>query len=223
MSSSFPVRPRQMALVIVDMQRYFTQPDHPFGRLSSSRVEGGIAGYFARLDTAVIPHIQWLLRAFRQRACPIFYTQLGSHNPAGEDLPAWARRINQSGRQALGALVFPPFTERSAEIDPRIAPETDARILRKTTTGAVASSPLETDLRELGVTSVVVAGVLTPFCVTQTARELADRNFDVAIVEDASASLTVAAHSAALAAFAAIYGWVLATRELIDALDRQPG
>lgn len=85
---------------------------------------------------------------------------------------------------------------------------------------ALASSPLESDLRALGIRSVVVTGVLTPFCVAQTARELADRDFDVAIVQDATASLTETAHTAALAAFEAIYGSVVPTREVVQAMGR---
>ncbi len=223
MSASFPVCPQRIALVVVDMQSYFTLPGHPFGRLSSFRVEGGLAGYFERLDAVVMPHIQALLQAFRQKAFPIFYTQLGSRGSGSEDLPSWARRINQEAQTAFGAVVFPPFNDLSAGIDPRIAPQAGARALQKTTTGAVASSPIEVELHALEVTSVVVTGVLTPFCVTQTARELADRNFDVAIVEDATASLTNAAHTAALAAFAAIYGWVLSTHDVLAILNQHAG
>jgi len=64
-----------------------------------------------------------------------------------------------------------------------------------------------------------VAGVLSAYCVTQTARELADRDFDVALVEDACASLTQAAHDAALSAFAAVYGWVLSTEEMLAVIN----
>lgn len=220
MATEFPVFPGRTALLIVDMQRYFTEPDHPFSRLSGSRVEGGITGYFEAVDSRVIPNIRSLLQAFRQSACPIFYTRLGCFASDGSDLPAWARHVNQSSRQSFGSMVFPPFQDRSTEIDPRIAPQAGERVLHKTTTGAVASSPLESDLRALGAASVVVAGVLTPFCVTQTARELADRNFDVAIAEDAAASLTDEAHQAALSAFAAIYGWVRSTADLVTRMNR---
>lgn len=220
MADPFPVLPGRTALLVVDMQRYFTEPGHAFSRLSGRRIEDGIEAYFQRIDSKVIPNIRSLLEAFRQRAWPIFYTRLGCYASDGSDLPAWARHINESSLRAFGSMVFPPFQDRSAEIDPRVAPEAADRILRKTTTGAVASSPLESDLRALKVASVVVTGVLTPFCVTQTARELADRDFDVAIVEDAAASLTDAAHAAALSAFAAIYGWVLNRADVLMRLHR---
>ena len=101
----------------------------------------------------------------------------------------------------------------------RLAPRPDDRILPKTTIGALASSSLEAGLRALGISSVVITGVLSAYCVTQTARELADRDFDVALVEDACASLTEAAHDAALGTFAAVYGWVLPTEEILAAIN----
>lgn len=220
MANAFPLVPEKTALLVVDVQRYFTEPDHPFGRLSSSRIEGGIASYFERLERTVIPHLRSLLRVTRQHTGPIVYTRLGSHLADGSDLPAWARRINESSQQTFGSRVFPSFQDRSSEIDPRVAPEPRDRIVQKTTTGALASTPLASDLRTLGIRSVVVTGVLTPFCVAQTARELADRDFDVAIVQDATASLTETAHGAALAAFEAIYGWVVPTREVVQAMGR---
>lgn len=215
MPNPFPCLPGQTALLAVDLQRYFTEPGHAFTRLSERRVDGGVAGYFERLDTVVLPNLQALLQAFRRTECPIVYTQLGATHPDGRDLPAWARRLNAAGREAFGEPVFPSFEQAGAMIDPRIKPQAQDWIVRKTTTGALASSPFETQLRARGIRSVVVTGVLTPFCVAQTARELADRDFDVAIVDDATASLTPAAHEAALSAFAAIYGWLMATTDLL--------
>jgi len=149
----------------------------------------------------------------------VFYTRMGSNRADGGDLPAWARRLNEAGRAGLGSPVFPPLDDPCAQIDERLAPRPDERILPKTTIGALASSSLEAGLRALGISSVVITGVLSAYCVTQTARELADRDFDVALVEDACASLTEAAHDAALGTFAAVYGWVLPTEEILAAIN----
>ena len=64
-----------------------------------------------------------------------------------------------------------------------------------------------------------MVGVLSAYCVIQTARELADRDFDVALVEDACASLTQSAHDAGLSAFAAVYGWLLSTEEILAVIN----
>jgi len=222
LSRHFPHQPRSTALLIIDMQRYFTQPDSTFARLSATRIpEGGIERYIERLDTQVIPNIRELQRAFRHNGDPVLYTQLGSHRSDGNDLPAWARRLNEAGCAAFGNPVFPPLDDPSAQLDERIVSQPDELILPKTTTGALASSSLEVELRARRVTTVVVTGVLSAYCVTQTARELADRNFEVVLVENACASLTEAAHDAALGAFAAVYGWVLSTADLMAAIQHQ--
>ncbi len=219
LSRDFPYRPQSTALLIIDMQRYFTHPDSTFAQLSAARLPGGcIERYIERLDTRIIPNIRALQRAFRKNGCPVLYTRLGSNRPDGSDLPAWARRLNEAGRATFGSAVIPPLADPGAELDVRIVPGPDELSLPKTTTGAISSSPLKADLRARGISSVAVTGVLSAFCVAQTARELADHDFDVALIEDACASLTEAAHEAALGAFAAVYGWVLSTEEAVAAV-----
>lgn len=216
----FPYEPRHTALLIIDMQHYFTRPGSTFARLSALRLpDHTVESYFERLDARVMPNIQSLQRSFRNQGSPLFYTRLGSTRPDGGDLPAWARRLDEAGRAAFGSPVFPQIDAPSGQWDPRLVSTPDEPVLWKTTTGALASSSLETELRARGVKSVVVAGVLSALCVGQTARELADRDFDVALVEDACTSLTEAAHEAALSAFGAVYGWVLSTADLLAAID----
>jgi nicotinamidase-related amidase len=220
MPCDFSCQPLTTALLIIDMQRYFTRTDSTFSRLSALRTPAGsIEGYGGRLDSLVIPNILLLRQAFRKNGSPVFYTRMGSNREDGGDLPIWARRINEAGRAGFDSPVFPPLDDPNAQIDERLAPHPDERILTKSTISALATSSLEPALRALGITTVVVSGVLSAYCVTQTARELADRNFDVALVENACASLTEAAHDAALGAFAAVYGWVLPTEEMLAAIN----
>ena len=53
-------------------------------------------------------------------------------------------------------------------------------------------------LRNLGLETLVVAGVSTSSCVETTARDAADRGFQVVIVEDATAELDEPSHEATL-------------------------
>ena len=123
--------------------------------------------------------------------------------------------MNDAGRGAFGSPVFPPFDDPITRLDERIDSQANETVLLKTTISALASTPLEGQLRARSINAVVITGVLSAYCVTQTARELADRNFEVAVVEDACASLTAAAHEAAMHAFGAVYGGVLSTEELL--------
>ena len=216
MSESFLYRPLTTALLVIDLQRYFTQSDSTFARLSEARIpKGNLAQYFRRLDQRVIPNIQRLQQSFHRTGCPVFYTRFGSFRSDGTDLPAFARRLNDAGRWAFGSPVFPPFDDPSTRLDERIESQADETVLPKTTISALASTSLDDELRIRGISAVVVTGVLSAYCVTQTARELADRNFEVAVVEDACASLTATAHEAAMHAFGAVYGGVLSTEELV--------
>lgn len=218
MLTQFAFPASKTALVILDMQRYFTESHHAFAQVAASFVEGGTEGYFSHVEQDVIPNIRSLLSIFRQSAWPVLYTEFGSYLADGADMPSWARRLNDYSRMEFGAPMFPPFEEINSRIDDRIKPQYNEPILRKTTTGAVASSSLELYLRARGITHIIITGVVTAFCVSQTARELADRDFDVAIVSNACASFTEEGHSAALTAFSGSYGWVLSTEQIIQAL-----
>lgn len=218
MLTNFVCPASKTALLILDMQRYFTESHHAFARAAASFVEGGTERYFSHVEQDVIPNIQSLLSKFRQSAWSILYTEFGSYLLDGADMPSWARRLNDYSRREFGAPMFPPFEELNSRIDDRIKPRYNEQVLRKTTSGAVASSSLEQNLRARGITHVIITGVVTAFCVSQTARELADRDFDVAIVSDACASFTEEGHSAALTAFSGAYGWVLSTEQIIQAL-----
>jgi nicotinamidase-related amidase len=205
------------------MQRYFTEPTHAFARVAASLIEDGADPYFSRVQQAVIPNVRSLLAAFRQDARPVFFTEFGSCRSDGGDMPSWARRLNEYSRAAFGEAMFPLFVDSGARVDERLGPLPNEPVLRKTTSGAVASSPLEQNLRARGITHVVITGVVTAFCVSQTARELADRDFDVAIVGDACASFTEAGHTEALKAFGGAYGWVLSAEEILDAVAANGG
>ena len=218
MLADFACPVSKTALVILDMQRYFTEPHHAFARAAGELAEGGTDWYFSRVEENVIPNIRSLLSIFRRSAWPVFYTEFGYHRHDGADMPSWARRLNDYSRSRFNAPMFPAFTETHSRIDDRVKPQPHETVLRKTTSGAIASSSLEQILRVQGITHVIITGVVTAFCVSQTARELADRDFDVAIISDGCASFTQAGHVAALTAFSGAYGWALSTEQIIQIL-----
>ena len=43
--------PRASALVVVDVQRYFSRPDYPFAHVLEKLVPGVTAGYFERVQS----------------------------------------------------------------------------------------------------------------------------------------------------------------------------
>src|SRR5581483_12483291 len=79
------------ALLVIDMQRDFVSPGYGFSQVLEKLVPGVTDGYFSRVRTTVIPNVQELLRTFRSRRLPVFFTATGSHVGQGNDLACWLR------------------------------------------------------------------------------------------------------------------------------------
>jgi biuret amidohydrolase len=100
-------------------------------------------------------------------------------------------------------------------VDDSLAPLPDELVLAKSSSGPLNSTKLDQMFHTLGIDTLVVTGVVTDVCVTQTAREFADRDFKVVVVEDACASLSTENHQAALRIFAGCFGEVSTTDDVI--------
>ena len=74
-------------------------------------------------------------------------------------------------------------------------------------------------LRNMGIDTVVVTGVLTDQCVSGTVRSLADESFKVWLIEDACMAATQELHDNELITLNNIYCHVINTQELLEALE----
>lgn len=211
-----PIDPERSALIVVDMQRFFVRPDYPFARTIEKVMPGATEGYFRRINQTVLANAQRLLTAFRARKLPVIYLAVGCCMEEGRDLPTWIREFDQTGLALVGERVHPPVGDPSWQIDDAVAPIAGEMVLNKTSSGALASTKLDQTLHNLGVTSLVVCGLTTAVCVTQTARETADRGFHVVIANDACTEMSVELHDAALLAFAWVFGRVRPTEDIVD-------
>ena len=212
------LEPARTALLVIDMQRYFLNPESPFGRFVSGMRPDGTGYYQQRVDDLVIPHIKRLLEAFRDRNAQIVYTELGSFREDGRDLVGWARRHNDLARQVVGSSIYPSFADESCRVDDRLAPSAQDMILQKTTSGPLNSTRLDQTFRVLGIDTVVVTGVVTDVCVAQTAREFGDRNFDAIVVSDACAAFDERSQEVTMATIAATFGFVADSNQILQSL-----
>lgn len=208
------------ALVVVDMQRYFTQPAFPFTQVFEKLSPGSSTGYLKRVRETVIPSIQKLLSCFRSLGAPIAFTAVGTEAGDGRELPCWLRSFDDLGLATLGQRVWPPVGDASWEIDALLKPLAGEVILNKLSAGTFATTGLEQRLRHQGVDSVVVTGVSTDVCVATTAREAADRGFRTIIVSDACTTFSQQMHQASLDTFNIAFGWVRATDEIVALMHR---
>jgi nicotinamidase-related amidase len=69
----------------------------------------------------------------------------------------------------------------------RVAPEPGDIIVRKTRVGAFSTTDLQTQLRESGVDTLLLAGISTSGVVLSTVRDASDRDYRVVVLADATA------------------------------------
>ena len=217
-----PIRldPHRTALVVVDMQRYFTQPAFPFTEVFNKLSPGASSGYLRRVREVVIPSIQKLLACFRTLGSPIVFTASGTEVGNGRDLPCWARAFDEVGLATLGTRIWPSVDDPSWQIDEALKPHPGEPVLSKFSAGTFATTGLEQRLRNQGVESVVVTGVSSDVCVTTTAREAADRSFQTIMVSDGCTTLSEQMHQASLETFNIAFGWVRTAEEVVALLRR---
>ncbi|CAF3476287.1 phospholipase C type enzyme [Fusarium graminearum] len=83
-----------------------------------------------------------------------------------------------------GAPVFTPGTKLAQEFD-ELKPKDGEAIIQKNYPGSFAKTDLQEVLDKTGKKKVVLTGYMAHVCVSTTARQAAERGFDVLIPEDA--------------------------------------
>jgi len=211
--------PRRTALIIVDVQCFFTRPDSEFAQVFQRLAPGATDGYFRRVNSTVLPKIQELLHCFRSLGLPAIFCVFGSQAQDGRDLPCWLKDFDELGLQLLGRRPNPVVNSTSWQIESAIAPEPGEIIINKTSSGALSSTNLDQTLHNIGITSLALCGLTTAVCVGLTARQTADRGFRVVMVSDACTELSQDMHEAALLSFSHVFGQVRTTQELTQFLE----
>lgn len=81
---------------------------------------------------------------------------------------------------------FAPLMKGSEgwKIHPAINQEPDDLVLEKEASDAFYRTRLEDELREIGISCVVICGMQTEFCVDATCRAALSRDFDVVLISD---------------------------------------
>ncbi len=87
-----------------------------------------------------------------------------------------------------------PFFQKGTpgwDLHPEVAVRPRDLLLEKTLPGSFTNTPLESWLRERGVTTVTIAGYMTHMCCDTTAREAVHRGFKVEFLRDATGTLAL--------------------------------
>jgi len=207
------VNPEKTALLIVDMQKEFVSRE--IGESVMFREIGEWERWLPfhdRLDDIVIPNTVKLLAYFRQKGLPATFGRIACLRPDGEDREPVQKTEGWNG-------IFLYIHTKEAEIIDALKPLPEEIVVNKTTDSVVAGTNYTRLIRNLGVETVVVTGIVTDQCVAGTVRGLADDGFKVICVEDACAAASMEHHDAELKIMNNLYCNVLSTEETIAALE----
>ena len=188
-------------LLLVDMQRIWLEPgrdpDHP---------DRTADHYFYRtIRERVLPKQRRLLAAARGNGVEVLHTIIRSLTRDGRD---------RSLDHKLTPIHVSPGDPLALPL-PDVAPRGDEIMLAKTSSGVFNSTNLNYLLRNLGISHLVVMGIMTDQCVDMAIRDGADLGFAITCVSDACAASSENRHRNALAAFGG-YCWLADTDQVTD-------
>lgn len=182
------------ALVVVDLNRGFTDPASPLHCDADGAVEAT-----ARL-----------LAAARQAHCPIAFTTI-QYDDSG-------RRVAKAFIDKVPSLLTLAPGTPWPQIDERIAPAPGEPVLLKLFASAFFGTPLASMLAAARCDTVVVTGASTSGCVRATAVDAMQHGYRVVVPREAVADRAAGPHEAALFDIDTKYGDVLTTEETIGLL-----
>jgi biuret amidohydrolase len=207
-SLDIPLRLRSSALVLIDMQAGYTDPHNVRGEWIRVNHPGTHQYFFDRIES-VTSQLEALLALYRRRQWAVVHVTFGSAVPDRSDmtlaahrrLPSWARSTEDLEEFAVGGSAH--------RIVSRLEPADNEQVFNKTSHSAFTSTAIESALRSLGISQLLVGGWATDACVGLTARDAADRGFETFLVEDACATFSPEAHESSVRNFGLLYGGVI--------------
>ena len=217
------MHPGNTALVVVDMQNDFLDREGYIAQVNKS----------FDIDKArqIIPPLQSVLNKMRQLNFHIIHTREGHHGSL-MDLPANKHWRSRMGRSDPGIGDPAPYKQGTSriltrdepgwEIIPELAPLPSEIIIDKPGKGAFCGTSLELHLQLAKIQNLVFTGVTTDVCVHTIIREANDRGYECLLLGDATCSIEVEVHDAALRSIQlsnGIFGCTASSASFVAALD----
>ena len=210
-----------MAVLVIDVQRYYTESTSPLVTFTEALYPGGTAYIHQRLDAVVIPNIARILLAARVSSLPIIYARLCGTQDDRSDLHRNFQEFDQLAFERNGMHVYPLASESLADVDLRIAPLKNDIVINKTGYSAFHETGLHQLLQSIGIDTLVVTGLTTSQCVNSSARAASDYGYVTLMVEDAQADYDRSDHQAALLASEPITGQGISTSQVLEMISQR--
>ena len=202
------IRPGQTALLIIDMQRHSAHPDGATLRKVRAAGFAEVARGFSERLALIVPNIRRLQVAFRGAGLEVIHVRIASMTADGRD--------RGPSHKKLGHVAAPD--SRDADILPELRPVGDELVFSKTAGSVFCATNIEYVLRNLGITTLVVTGIVTTGCVHTAVTGAADRGFHVILVEDGCGALLPEMHWASIRILRDVYAKVMTTAEVLERL-----
>jgi nicotinamidase-related amidase len=200
------------ALLVIDVQNAYLERPNPAELAPAEKAAyDAWTPFHDRMHNTVIPNNAKLIKAFRERGHEVLFARIACQTHDGRD-----RSLSQK-KPGWNNLLLPK-DEHASQIIAALAPQGDEIVVTKTTDSALTGTNLRLILTNLGITTVICAGIFTDQCISSTVRSLADESFDVIVIEDGCAAGDHALHRKELEIINMIYGHVMSADELLGYL-----
>lgn len=150
----------------------------------------------------VVARARALIDAFRARGMPVVLVNVAGGAPGRTEQPRRSERLPAGWTELI-----PELDQQPGDI-----------VVTKRTWGAFASTDLESRLKTLGVTQVVVIGVATGTGVEATARQAYECGFNVTLALDAMTDMRPEAHEYSIKHVFPRLGETGAAQDIVDLL-----
>ncbi len=173
------------ALMMIDLQ--YVDAHRDFGIGAAGQKNGWTSDmeyYFSRLESETIPNVQRILAACRASGIPAIHVRVMNLSGDSKDT-SWRYKM-------MG--IFVPPDSKDAEFIEEVAPVPGEVVLSKTTSNTFMSTNADFVLRNMGIDTLIMTGVVTNNCVESTTRGAGDLGYKVLLVGDACAAWTQEGH-----------------------------
>lgn len=191
LSREIPIVPQKSALLFVDVQNYNARPDggeYKDQGLTPEKAEAQHEYFFKQLKTLVVPNMQRLQKACRQKGIEVIYTVIESLTNDGRD-----RSLDY---KITGFNV--PKGSWDAQVLNEIKPIEDEIVFPKTSSSVFISTNIHYILGNLGVDFLIISGLLTDQCISSAVRDACDLGYLVTLITDACATYSQERHETSL-------------------------
>lgn len=170
----FELKPENTAVIVVDLQEDFVNPDNPMCVPEAYRQ---------------IPRVKALIEGCHEMGMPVLFTEhtiqddcAGRYYEYWDEIAAGATKEGEPGTKVYS----------------EIAPVEGQRVIAKHSYDAFAKTNIDYVLRSQGIQTVIICGTLTNYCCEGTARGAFSHQYDVVFGSDVCATNNPYQHEATL-------------------------